>query len=780
MGSRRFWTGVVMALILALAPSVDAVAAPPTGALTDAQKTEMALDSMAAWVPRAEEYWAPTDQPDPNVALPATTDVGHFKASGSGVDYYRGNGDIAQVYAVLLSARPSQTSFGGVPRATVQDHLRQTIRYLALSNKHWNQAHGHPWGSWPLSGAWQESLETYNWAYAAWLDRGSLDSATYAAAAEVAAEEADAIVAKPPKNAEPGNTGAEDNAWNTPLPIVAAMLNPTSSRLSAWRESAIRTALNANSAPGDETATTPTIDGKTLGSWVSTSNLTSASDLLIVNHGFVNPVYQAYVPMAITEAASFAQQSGQSIPEAFSFRVNQIWEHVLGRFYDGNGDLIAPAGQDWTSKDFQSLAYLAAMSTRFRHADASVLEARALTHITARQATHANGSYLEGSLGYETTLAARLATLYNDHLQFGPSPQPEASEYAAARATTAAVVNYPSESLTVGRLGRSFVSISWDKARPMALMVPNGDDPAAAHHPLFSAYAPGSLIGAPAQSNQPVHSCECTGNHIASAGVLADRNFAISAFPDGIVILHESGAGGAFPYYTEAIPGYAPSPTVYAKSGSSGDLGGNWANLDDMMAMIVRGGKGLNASPVTLAGGPALRLTGARETTAGSRVALMVPFLSHTETAALSLKIASAPAPSGWSAATALPGDGSLRISYVRWSGPTTASLQFSDPRGAPVTRTLASISGNTSTTAVEATGVYAHNEILNFFVESSSAITAKTEVGDALHLFNPTSSAASVAITWVTSGVERSTAVSVPAKGELLLHRSGSELVPT
>ncbi len=779
MGSRKFWTGVVIALIVASLTSVDAVAAPPTGALTDAQKTEKALDSMAAWVPRAEEYWAPTDQPDPSVALPVTTDVGHFKASGSGVDYYRGNGDIAQVYAVLLSARPTQASFGGVPRATVQDHLRQTIRYLALSNKLWNAAHAHPWGSWPLANPWQESLETYNWTYAAWLDRESLDSATYAAAAEVAAREADAVAAKEPPNATPGNTEGEVNAWNTPLPIVATLLNPTSSRVPVWRESAIRSALNASSAPGDDTATTPTIDGKTLGTWVSTANLTSASDLLIENHGFVNPSYQAYVPLAVTEAASFAQQGGQSMPEAFSFRVEQIWEHVLGRFYDGNGDLIAPAGQDWTSKDFQSLAYLSAMSTRFKRVDASVLEARALSHLTDRQAAHANGSYLEGSIGYESTLAARLATLYNDHLQFGPSPQPEASEYSAARAATAAVVNYPSASLTVGRLGRSFISISWSKARPMALVVPNGDDPAAAHHPLFSAYAPESLIGAPAQSVQPTYSCECTGNHIASAGVLADRDFAISAFPDGIVMLHEAGAGGAFPYYAEAIPGFAPSPTVYAASGSSGDLGGNWANLDDMMAMVVRYGQGLNASPVTLAGGPALKLTGARETTSGTRLALMVPFLSHTETAALSLKIAAASAPSGWSSATALPGDGSLRISYVRWSGPTTASLKFTDPRGAPVTRTLATISGNTATTAVEAPGVYAHAEILNFFLKSSSAITAKTEVGDLLHLFNPTATAASVAITWVTAGVERSTTVTVPAKGELLLHRSGSELIP-
>jgi hypothetical protein len=779
---RRRALGACLAATLAacalLAPAGGALAAPPAGALSEVQKTQLAIDMMSGFVPHAEAFWDPTDQPDPNVALPQTTDVGHFRADGAGVDYYRGNGDIAQLYATLLAARPAATSFGGVPRATVFDHLRQTIRYMALSNKLWNAAHSHPWGSWPLANPWQQSLESYNWMFAAWLVRDQLDAATLAAAAETAAREADAIAAKAPVDALPGDTGAEDNAWDTPLPIVAIMLNPTSPRVGVWRSTAIRSALNANSAPGDDSATTPTIDGQSLGAWVSTSNMTS--DHLIVNHGIFNPVYQAYVPLAITEAAALGKMGGQVMPQAFLFRVDEVWDSIMGRIADGNGDIIAPAGQDWTAKDFQHLAYLAAISTRLRRADASVLESRALSHLRDRQLSHADGSFLgQSTIGYETMLAARLSTLYWDHVEFGPSPLPEASDYDAARAATAPVANFPSVHLVMGRLGRSFVSVSWDKASPMALVVPNGDDPAAVQ-PLFAAYPKGSLINAPAQTAQAAYSCECEGNHIASAASLSDRQFAISGFPDGIAILHEAGAAPTFLEFTEAIPDFAPAPAIFAAGGQIGDLTGNWVDLGDTMGMIVRGSAGLKTNIVTISGNPYLRVIGAREVaTTGTRIALMIPYLPHAQAAGLSLKLASVGMPAGWSGATALPGDGSLRLSFARWSGATTATITISDPRGAPVMRGLGSVSGSTLTSSLTAASTYAHNEIANFFVRSAAAIRAKTESGDLLHLFNPTAAAATVAITWVTAGVERSTSVSVPANGELLLHRSGALLVP-
>jgi hypothetical protein len=313
----------------------------------------------------------------------------------------------------------------------------------------------------------------------------------------------------------------------------------------------------------------------------------------------------------------------------------------------------------------------------------------------------------------------------------------------------------------------------------MALVVPDGDEPEAAANPLFAAYPKGSLIGAPTQAATPAFSCECTGNHIASAAVLADRDFAISGFPDGIAILHERRAAPTFQYSVEAIPGFAPAPPVFALTGTSGELGGNWASLGDMMTMVVRGASGLNATSVG-GGNPQLKLIGARETatTGGPRLALLVPFLPHADAAGLSLKIAPFAMPTGWSGASALPGDGGLRLSWARWSGATTATFSISDPRGAPVTRNVGSISGTTTTSSLTASSVYAHAEIANFFVRSPAAITAKTEVGDLLRLTNPTAAAASVAITWVTSGVERSTTVTVPASGELLLRRSGDRLV--
>src|SRR5437870_3294855 len=46
--------------------------------------------------------------------------------------------------------------------------------------------------------------------------------------------EADRIVAKPPKDYKPGDTGAEENAWDEHAPAVALAIDPTNPRAADW------------------------------------------------------------------------------------------------------------------------------------------------------------------------------------------------------------------------------------------------------------------------------------------------------------------------------------------------------------------------------------------------------------------------------------------------------------------------------------------------------------------------------------------------------------------
>ncbi|HKC29286.1 MAG TPA: hypothetical protein VKB75_14830, partial [Jatrophihabitans sp.] len=329
--------------------------------LDNAAKQGLELRVLANFVPFAESFWRPSDIPAP--------DTGRYLADGAGVTQPRGAGDIALAYATLLTAEPDQASFGGVSRETMLDHTIKSIRHEAYTNV----LSGSGYGTWG-GGTWQASLETYGWAGAAHLLWNQLDADTQAIVRKVLTGEANILITKPIATATPGNTGAEDNGWNTPAPALAAVMFPEDPNRSAWERSAIKLALNASSTAADASSST-VIDGQPLSSWIASTNLND--DLTMENHGFFNPIYQQVTHTNIDEAAIFYAQAGHPLPEAFSFRTQQIWDTVLGRLADDNGDIVMPAGQDWISKDFQHLDYLSVLATRFGDVDASVLESRA-------------------------------------------------------------------------------------------------------------------------------------------------------------------------------------------------------------------------------------------------------------------------------------------------------------------------------------------------------------------------------------------------------------------
>ncbi|MBB4663272.1 discoidin domain-containing protein [Conexibacter arvalis] len=725
----------LLAALIALALTVPVAAtAAASPALDDAAKRALALDVLERFVPHAESYWRPSD-----LAEPAT---GRYDAVGSGVTQPRGAGGIAFAYVTLLAGRPGQQEFGGVPRETMIERTIESIRHEALTNV----LSGAPYRRWG-GGTWQASLETYLWAFAAHRLWDRLDADTRALVRRVVTGEANILITKPIASGEEGDTGAEDNGWNAPTPALAAIMFPDDPNADAWRQTAKRLALNASSTRADATSS-ELVDGLPLSEWMRSVNL--HPDLTMENHGFFNPIYQQVAHETVGVAAIFDGVAGRPLPEAYSFRTETVWEQILGRLATDDGDFALTAGQDWISKDYQHLAYLSILSTRFKRADASVLESRALQLVARRQATHGSGSLLgQRQIGYETMLIERLAELWWNHTLFGPSPQPSAEEHAAERARLAGVKQFPYSDFVAARLGRAFVSMSWDPVRPLALVVPHGD--AHPDDPIFSYYAPRNLLGS-AGGAVGERTCACEEDRFSTAGSIGDRRFSLTAFPDGMTLLLDRGTGATFTYALEEIPGLTGERPIWTAAGAApalGDLPGDWVNAADRLGIVVRGGAGIRTSAV---GGDnrQLVITGSKDTGSGNRGAALYPLADRQRTAQLAPSVRQLETPAGWSALAARAEDGSVRLAAARWAGAATAALELSDERGAPVPEQDALLDGETARFRVALDAPASRGQTLRFLVRSAAPLRGRQDGERRALLRNPSDRAVAATVTYM------------------------------
>ena len=673
---------------------------------SDADKRAIALQILERFVPHAESYWRSSDLTQAN--------TGRYDAVGSGVTQPRGAGDIAFAYVTLLAALPNQLTFGGVDRATMLDHTIQSIRHEAYTSS-LSGAGYNRWGK----GTWQASLETAGWSFAAYRLWDRLDSETRALVRTVVAGEANLLLTKAIASGEEGDTGAEDNGWNSTTPALAAVMFPDDSNASAWEQQAIKLAMNASSTTADKTSGV-LVDGQPVSAWMASVNL--HPDLTMENHGYFNPIYQQVTHVDIGEAAIAYGVAGHAQPEGFSFRTEEIWLRILGRLATDDGDFALTAGQDWISKDYQHLDYLAILATRFQRPDASVLESRALELVARRQAAQPDGSILgQSQVGYETMLLKRMASVWWNHALFGPSPEPTPEAFQSLRSQVAAgAAQFTYSDFIAARLDRAFASISWDSARPLALLVPHGE--ANLDDPVFAYYAPGNLLGS-ATGTVGAHSSLVETDRFSTTGTIGTRRFSMTAFPDGTTLLLDRGQGAAFTYALESIPGLTGDRTIWSANGSGlGDLQGAWVNGADRLGMVVRGGSGLRAAAVS-GTNPQVLLTGSIDTGSGNRGAALFPLVDHATTAALEPYVTQLVTPDDWAGLAARGADGTLRLAIARWGGPSSADLTVSDDRGAPVPEQDAGLLGTSSTFTVRLDAASSRGQTVRYLANAAGPL---------------------------------------------------------
>lgn len=602
-------TVLLLLLVALLLPAGRAFAEDPVDSLADPE-AQAPLDMIERFVDRSEDFWR-----EP---------AGTYAANGPGVTQPRGIGNIALAYATLLTERPEQAQFGdeGHSRDLMLARVDSAIRVAANTNK----GRGGTWGG----GTWQAALETHNWALAAYLLRDQLSAQTLQAVRDVVIYESNILITKPIANGTRGNTTAEDNAWNSPLPVLAAGWWPDHANAAKWRQAASLLAMNSATKPGDRTDAVTVVEGRPLSFWARSENL--LPDLTMENHGFFNPLYQQAAPLSLGEGILAHQLTGQRVPETFEFRTEQIYDAVLAPLVTPDGDLLLSHGQDWVAKDYQHLAYFTMMGTWFDRPDAAAYAERAREAVARRQDARTDGSFLgQAPLGYESMLAGRLTAAYLMHQNLGGAAQTDAAGLADIEATREGVHHYAASKLAVHRREGTVRSVNWTTGQPTALLIPDGqrhDDPVLVH------YQVGSLIGSAAKGVTAA-SCECREDSFAVAQVVGGRGFAVASLENGLMPALEAGAGETFTVTLERISGVTGGRPV---NGPSGPLSGTsqdpWFNAAERLGMVVLGGAGIDVRQGIGAGENRIdRITGSVAGGDGRRAAVLLADHSDVDVA---------------------------------------------------------------------------------------------------------------------------------------------------
>lgn len=755
---------ITCALVVGTALAGAPPAAAEPAAASSADKQRAYLQVIERFVAYAERFWVEGDLPE--------ADAGHYEASGPGVTQPRGAGNMALAAATLLEAH-DRRHIAGLPREVLAERVRQTIRHSALTHRASGAGHDR-WGG----GEVQASLETAGWGLAAALRWDVLDGDTRALVRRVLTAQADATAAQPVYSDVGGQTGAENNGWNTLAPALASSLFPDDRRRPRWDEAVVRSAVNASSR-ADDRAVRTRIDGRRLSDLVEGANL--HPDLTVEHHGFFNPIYQVEPHISLERAAVITAVGGREPPSALGFRTEAVWERVTAPLVTDRGDLVMPQGQDWFSKDGQHLAHLASLAARFARDDAAALETRALETLVDRQRAMGDGSIIgDEPLGYESMLVGRAALAYWSHELFGPAPQPSADELAASRREAMGVRTFHHVDLVAGRFDRAYVSMSWHgaggrddagrKPRPLGLVVPTGRDAP----PV--AYTADSLLG---DARGPVGSY----NHrvardgFATAGTVGARRFAMAAFDDGLAMLLDHGHGATFRVAFDDLPGL-PAPRPVA----TGEDVHPWVNVGDHLGMVVTGGSGPR---VEHAGeGPHRRLvvTGSAGTGTGQRGAVVVPAHDRAATRRLAGAMTQLESPDGWSALAVRAADGSVRLAVARWDGPDTADFAVRDDRGAPLTRAPATVHGDTARFRLRLRKPDATGEAARLFARAGEPVEARRTGPGRARLVNPHDRAVPVELTAVTAdGTPAPTEHLLAPRGDVHVdvHRTGITVGP-
>jgi hypothetical protein len=323
-------------------------------------------------------------------------------------------------------------------------------------------------------GGWGAGFQTAHWANlvgeAAWLVWDQLAPQTRSYVANMIASEANTRLFVPTAYwadkagtiLTPGNTHAEDGAWNAALLELAVNMMPRAQSAPLWRAKAVQLAAGSYSTHAD-TVSPEVVNGIPMLSRIAGSNI--YDDGSVENHRRIHPDYSTNI-QHLWWAADFAGLAGRAVPAAMFHNAALVYGSFTrlgytaglpspaggtylppgGAVYqpaipDPLADIYYPQGSDWgtvrrahfVSFDAHALAYAPAIATTALWAPRDAMA----RHIAGQRALSAGSGATDGRTYSRNAAVAVTQDSY-----------PGREEYAAQQLATAWLALY------VGRVGK--------------------------------------------------------------------------------------------------------------------------------------------------------------------------------------------------------------------------------------------------------------------------------------------------------------------------------------
>ena len=186
----------------------------------------------------------------------------------------------------------------------------------------------------------------------------------------------------------PGDTKAEENAWNGSVVHLAVCMMPAHPNTSMWRSKAYELSLSTYARPSDINRTN-LYHARTLAAWLNGSNVNE--DGTLINHNIVHPDYMAS-GLSEYQPALVYLLAGRPVPLSSFFNLDQVYHAMVdlsfvagavpyangktnlppgGYFYvrdssnQPTGNMYFPQGNDWGTMHPMNVATLDATARAF-------------------------------------------------------------------------------------------------------------------------------------------------------------------------------------------------------------------------------------------------------------------------------------------------------------------------------------------------------------------------------------------------------------------------------
>ncbi len=260
--------------------------------------------------------------------------------SRSTENWIRPNAGIACGLAFLCRFGPYDEGEVGLPReALLREKILPMMRYLTQTHVTGPRLtdDGKKWGD-----AWQSAFWARMLGRAAWHLGPDLPQDLADQVRRVVGHEADRIAGAQPPHQIEKDTKAEENAWNSTILSMAAVLMPGDPRRPGWERAFQKWALSAFLRPADEHSVTR-IDGRPVSEQFTGANI--YDDFTLENHNIVHPDYMTTFSLLLGCSLDYAM-TGRRPPGALMHNLAGLYENLTW-FALPDGGFVYPSGQDW-------------------------------------------------------------------------------------------------------------------------------------------------------------------------------------------------------------------------------------------------------------------------------------------------------------------------------------------------------------------------------------------------------------------------------------------------